>query len=252
MRGPPAFIEHLREEHYHPRSDAHSNAVCRGVMRDLLDTCPSMSEQAREGRIVASLNHTVTRGYQRWNIDLAVGPPPGSPNPPGKGPSIRWQVPTVVQLAVEVKGVMTEHGKARRNRLRDLHAFHSHAHEYDRSVVAGGVVVVNVSPVFWSPLRGEEDITAHESIDRIGRETVEMFRNLPLRDDPTNGSGLEGVAVLVVSHDNLGKHPNLPSSAPEPAETVLVTGPPAPPQGDPLHYATFVHRLCRAFERRWV
>ena len=34
--------------------------------------------------------------------------------------------------------------------------------------------------------------------------------------------------------------------------TTLVTKKPAPREGDPLHYRTFLQKICDAFERRWV
>lgn len=117
-------------------------------------------------------------GYQRWNIDLALGLPSGSPKPPRDGERIPFEVPTVIELAIEAKGVMTEHGKARHNRLRDLQAFHDRAHRYNEKVVAGGILVVNVAGVYWSPTRDEDDITDHHDIERIGEETVELFRNI--------------------------------------------------------------------------
>lgn len=251
MSGPERFLRHLREQHYHPRSDAHSNALCRSVLDDLLASCDLLGARAERGEIVYQLNHTVQVGFQNWNIDLALGPPPGRPLEPQDEEKIREDIPTVIQMAVEAKGVMTEHGKTRKNRLRDLHAFHSHAHEYNRKVVAGGVVVVNASPVFWSPLRSEDDITRHENIARVGRETVELYRNIPLRDDADDDAGLEALTVLVVSHDNLGKHPSPPSEAPAPRETAYVSEPPAPQPGDPLSYGTFIHRLCEAYRSRW-
>ncbi len=252
MHGPEEFVRHLQNNQYHPRSAAHSDAMCDAVLSDLLDTCSPLAERAHRGELVASLNHTVQVAYQPWNIDLALGPAADAPARPRAGERIRRAVPTVIQLAVEVKGVMTEHGKARKNRLRDLHAFHSHAHSYDERVVAGGIVVVNVSPVFWSPLRHEDDFTLHHDIDRIGRETVELFRNLPLRNDPSDDPGLEAVCVVVVEHDNLGKHPGLPFNAPKPEKSRLVTKAPAPHTGDPLSYGTFIHRLCRAYSERWT
>lgn len=252
MRAPEALAAHLQAEQYHPRSDAHSNAICHAVLDDLLDSCTALREKAASGEIVARLNHTVQVGYQPWNIDLALGPPAGPAVPPRAPARIADATPAVVQLAVEVKGVMTEHGKARRNRLRDLQAFHGHAHMYDRKVVAGGVVVVNVAHVFWSPLRKPDDITHHDNIERIGRETVDLYRNLPLRNDPSNGPGLEAMCVMVVEHDNLAKNPGLPYGAPRPGPTRLVTSPPAPDPGDPLHYETFIHRLCRAYSGRWT
>ena len=252
MQGGQRYVQHLNENQYHPRSDAHSNALCRAVLIDLLNNCPPIAEKAANGRLVAQLNHTVTVGYQRWNIDLALGPPSGSPKSPGGGERIRFEVPTVIELAVEAKGVMTEHGKARHNRLRDLQAFHDHAHTYNKNVVAGGILVVNIADVYWSPTRDEGDITEHSDIDRIGEETVELFRNIPLRNDPSDGGGMEGMGVLVVRHDNLDKNPDLPPNAPSAQMTTLVTDDPAPPSGGPLNYSTMIYRLCRSYEDRWT
>jgi hypothetical protein len=251
MQGPTKYVEHLTENQYHPRSDAHSNALCRGVLADLLDQCEVLAEKARAGRVVATLNHTVTVRYQRWNIDLAIGPPPGDPEPPVEGSPIRFATPTTVELAFEAKGVMTEHGKARRNRLRDLQAFHSHAHNYDDAVVAGGIVVVNVADVYWSPTRDEDDVTLHRNIETLAPDTVDLYRNIPLRYQPSEGPGMEGVSVLVVDHDNLRKNENLPDDAPAPGVTTLVTDEPAPQTGDPLNYSTMIYRLCRAYRDRW-
>ncbi|CAN5877690.1 hypothetical protein BH20GEM1_BH20GEM1_19640 [soil metagenome] len=251
MIGPKRLVDHLAAKGYHPRSDAHSNAICLGILDDLLDHCPAVATKAGRGELVATLNHTVIVNYQRWNIDLALGPPPGSPSAPLVG-KIAMATPAVIQIAVEVKGVMTEHGKARHNRLRDLQAFHSHAHLYDLSVVAVGVIVVNISPTFWSPTRDDVDVTQHRGIVRLGKETVDLYRNLPLRNDPTEGPGLEAAAVVVVNHDNLSVNPLIKELIFSPQEPELVTASPSPPAGDPLNYSTMIHRMCRAFERRWV
>jgi hypothetical protein len=106
--------------------------------------------------------------------------------------------------------------------------------------------------VYWSPTRDEGDITEHSDIDRIGEETVELFRNIPLRNDPSDGGGMEGMGVLVVRHDNLDKNPDLPPNAPSTQMTTLVTDDPAPPSGDPLNYSTMIYRLCRSYEDRWT
>jgi hypothetical protein len=250
MRGPDAFIRHLTEHHYHPRSDAHSNAVCRAILDDLIAHCRPLAEKARGGELVATLNHTVKVNYQDWNIDLAIGPPPGLPTPPVDGP-IAFSVPATIEVGVEAKTVMTEHGKARRNRLRDLQAFHGYAHAYNPKTIAVGTVAVNVSAIFWSPLREANDVTHHRNIGTLGPKTVEMFRGLPLRHTPDEGPGLEAACVLVVKLDNLAKNPAPPLGVPDPHPPTLVTGPPAPQVGDPLHYATMIQRICTAYRARW-
>ncbi|WP_428277179.1 hypothetical protein [Candidatus Palauibacter sp.] len=63
----------------------------------MIEHCPAFAERARAGEIVAKLNHTVRVNYQDWNIDLAVGPPPGSPVPPNsnlrKNPDLPYGAP---------------------------------------------------------------------------------------------------------------------------------------------------------------
>ena len=82
MRGLQTFVEHLAVAHYHPRSDAHSNAVCRGLLADLLDTCAPLAAKAQRGEVVAKINHSVRVNNQDWTNDLALGPPPGAAVPP--------------------------------------------------------------------------------------------------------------------------------------------------------------------------
>jgi hypothetical protein len=64
--------------------------------------------------------------------------------------------PSTVRIAVEAKAVMTEHRKAIKNRKRDLEAHHAHVHDYDASAIAAGLVAINASATFQSPLDGEE------------------------------------------------------------------------------------------------
>lgn len=118
--------------------------------------------------------------------------------------------------------------------------------------MAGGIVVVNIAEMYWSPTRDASDITVHRNIDRVAEETVNLYRNLPLRNSASEGPGIEGACVLVVAHDNLQKNESPPEGAPKSRPTKLVRKAPAPPTGDPLHYATMIHRLCRAYQDRWT
>jgi hypothetical protein len=250
MNGPTQLIQHLSLAGYHPRSDAHSNAICKGFLDDLLDNCDVIRAKGNSGQLVAQINHTVIHGHERWNIDLAIGPPSEviEPTPDER---MRYASPVVVEIAVEAKGVMTEHGKARHNRLRDFQAFHGHAHRYNSRVIAVGIVVVNISEHFWSPTRGTGDITIHRNIARLGRETVELYRNVPLRNLATDGPGLEAQCVIVVDHDNVAHNPAPPPGVPLSVPSRLVTGAPSPGPGDPLAYSAAVHRVCTAYGDRW-
>jgi hypothetical protein len=201
--------------------------------------------------VVAKLNHSVKVNYQDWNIDLAIGPPAGLPVATKDG-AIGFETPVTVELALEAKAVMTEHGKARRNRLRDLQAFHNYAHSYNQQTIAAGTVTVNVAPLFWSPLRDPNDVTAHNNIGDLGATTVSLFRGLPLRHRASDGPGLEAVSVLVIDYDNLARNPAPPAGAPTPRPPALVTHAPAPQVGDPMHYATMIRRICTAYRERWA
>lgn len=245
-------MEHLEAKQYHPRSDSHSNVICMGVLQDLLESCPPFAEKAARGEIVARLNHTVLVRHESWNIDLAIGEPAGAPVPPDAGVAIRMEPPALVQVAVEAKGVMTEHGKARRNRLRDFGAFHAHAHVYNNKVVAAGLVVINAAENYWSPTRGAADVSRHRNLDVLIPKTVDVFRSVPLRNSEADGPGLEAMCAIVVEHDNLPKNTALPPDTPPHQPTRLLARPPAPPVGDPLHYAALIKRVCSAYRERWT
>ena len=58
-----------------------------------------------------------------------------------------------VQIAVKAKALMAEHRKAIKNRKRDFEAHHQHVHDYDAHAIAGGMMVLDESKDFKSPLR---------------------------------------------------------------------------------------------------
>lgn len=152
MALPQAFLGHLRSEGYNPRSNKHSNSLANAIVGDLIANCPEMAEPGAAGRLVYSLNFNLTYRTSTWNVDLVLGTPPAGTSPPNDG-HIRATSPSTVQIAVEIKSVMTEHRKAVKNRKRDLEAHHEHIHNYSDTAIAGGVMVINASPTFKSPLR---------------------------------------------------------------------------------------------------
>jgi hypothetical protein len=148
------FVQYLIEHNYHPRSSRHSDFLSLLIIRDLIDRCPLIRAKAALGEIVAKLHHHQMVGTDDWQIDIAIGTCAGNPVPPTSAAEllgsentsaltpapIMFAPPVIIQIAIELKGVMTEHGKARRNRLRDFGAFLGHAHRYDPKLL---------SPLSW-------------------------------------------------------------------------------------------------------
>jgi hypothetical protein len=231
------FVNYLREEMYHPRSSAHGDKLCRLVLNDLLHSCSSFLNAAKHGKIVYKLNHVIDEGSPtQWNLDLVVGPPTTLSQSLLEGELIASGQPAEIWLAIDAKTVMTEHGKARRNRQRDLNSLHDILHRKDPKTIVGGLVVVNMAGRFKSPLRPE--VTFHHNVESLVRKTIELFRGLPRSKD--GKAGLDALGVIVVSHTNLNGD-----------GTELITGDPAPQPGDTVHYSTFLHDVCAAFGERF-
>ena len=147
MAAPERFAKYLIENPYHPRSNKHSNALAEFFLDDLLDRCPQFRQEVHAGRICYELNRKVIVGTSDWNVDLVVGPPPGS------GQSVQCQKmlraqPSNFRLTLEAKSIMTEHRKAQRNRQRDLDAYHQFLHRYDQNTIVAAVTVVNIAGSF--------------------------------------------------------------------------------------------------------
>ena len=236
MAPPRAFLDHLRSEGYNPRSNKHSNSLANAIVDDLIANCPAMAEPAAAGRLVYSLNFNLGYRTSTWNVDLVLGTPPAGTPPPPNGP-IRTTSPATVQIAIEIKSVMTEHRKAVKNRKRDLEAHHEHTHNYSALTIAGGVMVINASPTFKSPLRTAT--TSHKNPRALVRHCVNEMRNVSIRSGRT-GHGLDAGTALVLSMDNLDFE-----------STAFVDTDPAPTVGDPLHYDSFIQRMCNEYGSRF-
>ncbi len=233
---PDPFITHLRTKGYHPRSDKHSNALAESIAQDLFATCEEIHNLAIDGRLVYDLNFTIVAGTSEWNVDLVIGTPPAIPANSIENEGFIRQTPATVQIAVELKSIMTEHRKAVKNRKRDLEAHHEHVHNYSASAIAGGVFVINAASVFKSPLRPEQ--TEHKNPLALVDHCLGELRAVSVKGGSA-GYGLEAKCALVVDMDNMS------SSA------KYVTGRPAPQIGDPQHYDTFIQTICQRYKERF-
>ncbi len=233
---PPAFVEHLRSEGYHPRSNKHSNVLGAVIVGDLLTSCEALRVGAAAGQLVYDLNVKLRFGTSLWNIDLALGPPADSVAAPEAG--IAKAPPSTFQIAIEIKGVMTEHHKAVKNRKRDFEAHHQHVHNYSSRAIAGIVMVINAAPRFQSPLIPDR-VTVHKNPSLLVAHCMGEMRAVTARGGP-EGTGVDAGCALVVVHDNI-----------DPRLTRYSTQARAPQIGDPLHYDAFIQKLCLEFTARF-
>ena len=66
------IVQWLSEKQYHPRSDAHGQALCRYFLGDLLYESPLLKKAALKGEIVYFEDYTIGQGALRWTIDLVL------------------------------------------------------------------------------------------------------------------------------------------------------------------------------------
>lgn len=168
---------------------------------------------------------------------------------------ISFEPPVIIQIAVELKSIFTEHAKARLNRLRDFNSFHGYAHQYDPKVVAAAFLVVNSAERFYSPLRRPEDITSHSrprlSARQRAKKVIDEFRSIHLRNSAIDAPGLEALGVVAIEHDNLAIHPAPADYGHLHRPTQASPVPPNPAVGDPLHYQSMIQRICNAYTDRF-
>jgi len=228
---------------YHPRSDSHGGAQCRYFVDDLLYESDAIREAAIADKLVYQEDYQVGEGGLSWNTDLVIGPPADSVQVKLDGDRVMAKAdPAEIYLAADAKSIMTEHQKARRNRQRDINSFADIMHHHNERALTAGILMVNLAAQFDSPLRDPDDITDHYHIDRIVGEIIEMFDSIN-RSEGDISANLDGAGVVVVNHTNLIADVD---------KTELVTDPPAPQEGDRVHYQTFVSKMAVWFSERFI
>jgi len=242
-RADVAIVNYLAANGYHPRSSKHGDALCGFLLTDLLDTCPAFRHAAEQGKIVFQRNYTIDpESPDRWNADLVIGPPNRAvaTDAERRGPIAQGE-PREIWIAVDAKTIMTEHGKARRNRQRDLNSFQDILHRKDPKTIVGGLLVVNMASRFRTPLpRRSGGLNEHRNVQRLVAEIVTMMAGLARTPAGVGRPGIEALGVIVVVHSNVPGDKSL-----------LVTESPAPAAGQPLSYASFLRELCEAFAARF-
>lgn len=239
MSAPERFAAYLLKYPYHPRSNRHSNALMEFLLDDLLALCLRFADDATVGNVVYELNRKVRVATSQWNVDLVVGPPATPVTQAPRKRAIARAQPSSFRIACEAKAIMTEHRKAQRNRQRDLDALHQFMHRYDQNTIVAALTIVNVADSFRSPLR--PTVTEHKNPLDLGRASLDLLRTIPMRTHPSNGAGLEANAAILIHYDNSGRK----------LISRIHAASPAPQPGDPLHWDSFVRRLCDLYTQRY-
>jgi hypothetical protein len=212
---------------FNPRAQQNSNALSEFVVADLVASCPAVRTAIESEVLTPKKNSEVNTASAVRTVDLVLFE--------------KLKLPLVsVCISVENKTIMTAHGKARKNRYGDIIAYSNHMHNHRRECVAGAIVVVNVSPKYENPDEFAKGLERPKfDMDKIVTDTINIFRRIPLRNEPGDPSDQpEALAVIVVDYDG--------ESAAK-----LVKGSLAPQTGGSIHYESFIERIGSLYGRRF-
>ena len=234
---PTTFLEHIRASGYNSRSDKHSNALALAVLGQLVEACPALRRHAQSGELVYQLNMPLKFGSSEWNVDFVLGEPERAV--PVEA-AVRRETPSFVRVALEIKSVMGSHRNAIQNRKRDFEAHHEHVHNYNRRSVAAGLLVLNANESFSSTVRTTPVRLARPGVfARTLEFCVQQMRSVTSSGGPT-AYGMDAKGLLVL---------DLPR--PDGTTARFVEAPPAPRVGDPLHFDSFIRKLCEEYTARF-
>ncbi|HEY2804407.1 MAG TPA: hypothetical protein VGI92_00965 [Gemmatimonadales bacterium] len=194
-------------------------------MEDLLRASAAVSKAFETETLRHEINADVSTSSITSNIDMVVWSR-------GRGENIPL-------FGFEFKLILAAHGKARKNRLRDLVAFSNHMHNANRLAVAGGILGINLSAEYANPDPFASGMERHRfNMQKVVADSVGIYGKLPQRNSPEEPFDRpEALGIVLFSYNGKGK-------------AVLVTESPAPQPGEPLHYATFVRRMSEQYAVR--
>lgn len=226
---------------YHPRSDAHSIALCRFVLQDLLASCSELRAQAIAGKVAYGINYEChfPLTSKKKTLDLAIGI--GTPDTTLTSvPGIYLGNIDELRISCECKTAMTEHSKSQPRIFDELSSSHEIVHNgQGPNTIAAGLAVVNIAGTFVSPLRqksAELSVTTHKQ-PHAAQKMIAHLRGLPIRTD-VGSVGFDAYATIIVNCDNQ-----------KPA--TLHTKSPAPQPGDIDEYGGFVEKVSAAYSNRF-
>jgi len=249
-------IESIRLAGYHKhRGEHHSNLVCSGIFRDLVDHCPQVADDYRSGRIAAWYN-VPAPGARGRKVDLFVGEPvqEGQLTPRG------------ARICIENKSVITAH-RNKTSRIDDLdevvrgiHAVKPECVVVATVLIGTALTVLNVPDHVKKRYRKDVDRFASEVLPRLSKgdqslwrefdfavsqnrendpqKTIDAFRRLPTRaPGHTHALGYDFMLLVPVFIDNV----NPPRVDRDNAFGISVDD----------DYRKMLETICHAYVARW-
>lgn len=251
---------------YNSRSDRHSKVGCWGVALDMLIASSRLQEHAAAGKIVLGVNHSMTdfATGRRKKLDLVIARPTSmiqNPRLTFKGLAVSYgirltdaelshldRLPDIpiadvgaVLVALEAKATMTAHVKSLPRLYDELNSSHLCVHGASKSALAIGYVQVNNSDLFLSsvtnnfPLVDREPIWSTHNQPHDTLRVIEKVREIPRRSHSSE-SGFDGIGLSVLDFANDG------------GPVSIMSGPPAPQQGDSFHYDSMIVRMANEYD----
>ena len=203
---PSDYVEWLNANRYHPRSNKHGAALCRLVLHDLMQSSELLSLAKKKGILVYDEDHNMfleESSELTWNADLVIGLRNRGHFSVADKDLVRDSNIDNYLFAMDAKGIMTEHGKARRNRQRDLVAFSQVMRAFYPNIITAGVLPINSSKRFDSPLRDSDPIDHPKNISEIVDGTIELFRAIRVQQLPSGENPVDAVRTFVIDFSNV-------------------------------------------------
>jgi hypothetical protein len=265
---------------YHSQSDRHSKITCWAIMFDLICNCSKLRQHIADAKVGFGINLKLHDFQTRREkvLDLVIATPSTSERivPKKRGKIVKRPIVNFVDIAdehevkltvkerahlaslpelkavavgsvcvaLEAKATMTAHIKALPRLHDELDSSHLTVHGHADHSVAAALVTVNMAQSFISPKMNQFDratrapvINAHDQ-PKSAQRTIDKVTEIRRRNRPSE-QGFDAVGILVVDLANDG------------SPCKIVTRPPAPQPGDPLHYDAMIARICSQYHAKF-
>lgn len=258
--GDERIVDWLDGREYHPQSTKDGESLCRFFVQDLAHISEPIANAFQSGKLAYGIDHDIEYNELTWDVDLLIGRPAKPPQSElgqysGSNSAAEGELASV-WFAGDAKAVMTAHGKARKNRARNVFSLAATLLELSRiegvhpkvieDVDTVGIALVNMADRFWNP-DNEEMIkdNEHDNIREDSKRRFDLMRQTANDLDQIHSIGCIGLRHSNICEGTLANHPH---ETPEPTKLDLED--PTPKQGDPIHYRTFVENAAASIEKR--